>query len=905
MKSAKAGTTAPPQGAALPISVLEQFARVAACLFEVPIALISLREASGSEAAAASCGLNEGCRPVVARQCASAAGRDGTASLALAENDAPIRAGAAAALYGADRARLGTLCLFDTNAHEFSPAQLELLAEVAELVAAHLGQRDEALEAKGRLAALMAASPDAIVFTRRDRTIEGWNEGAARLFGWSREELMGRMYALAPPDQSDELERWRRLNLEAGETFHGFETQRLTCDGGLIDVAVSAGPVRNAAGNIAGTVAVMEDLTERKRLREVELRRLKVLELAAHDAPLTNILDHLVESVEFGIPGGICTILRCRGNALEHAASGPALPPIWIEAIKQARIGPSEGSCGSAAFFGETVIVDDIASDPRWETPRPLALELGLRACWSAPIVNAQGIVHGTLAVYSNQPRVPTDGQLRIMHEAAHLASIVIEGQLTRDRLEDLALRDGLTGLPNRALFEDRLHQAIAAAKRSDKKVFLGLLDLDRFKVVNDNFGHVVSDQLLVEVAARLRQAVRAGDTVARMGGDEFLFVLTDIDDRKHAESIARRILAELDRGFSLSGNELFVRASLGFTAYPDDATDPAQLLRLADGVMYEVKACGTGVGFHEGRPDEEKLRALPMEAAINRAQERHEFVLCYQPQVDRDNRIRAAEAQLYWQHPEHGLLPRERFMEVAEEAGLAVTIGAWMLREACRFAKSWKTAGGAGCVAVNLSARQYRDRDFVALVVGAIADAGIVPAQLCLEITETTAGRSSDGIAASLAELRSYGVRTIVDDFGTGCSSLRHLRSLPIDGVKIDRSFLSAAGTGNPLDDGAFFEALVGVGKALHLEVAAEGVETSAQLTLLFGAGCDVAQGTVYAPPMPEETFMSWSPQQEPVRPHLGPRHDRNTERDAIARLRRSLAEKSAAPMARETRIP
>jgi GAF domain-containing protein len=296
------------------------------------------------------------------------------------------------------------------------------------------------------------------------------------------------------------MQQHRRRNLEHGETFHGLETQRLTRGGRLLDVSLSAAPVWDGDGGICGSVVVMDDHTEQKRLREVERRRVKILELAANDAPLSQIFAHLVESVEFSIPGSICTILRCKGNALEHVASGPALPPIWIELIAQARIGPSDGSCGTAAYFGKTIIVDDIATDPRWEAPRHLALELGLRACWSAPIFNVRGIVHGTLAVYSDRVRLPTDDQLLVMHEAANLASIAFEGQRARDRLEDLALHDTLTGLPNRAVFEERLRQAIAGAKRTGERLFIGLLDLDRFKIVNDTLGHVVGDQLLVEV---------------------------------------------------------------------------------------------------------------------------------------------------------------------------------------------------------------------------------------------------------------------------------------------------------------------------------------------------------------------------------------------------------------------
>jgi diguanylate cyclase (GGDEF)-like protein/PAS domain S-box-containing protein len=876
---------------------LERFGWIASRLLDAPMAVIALAEPGREPHIAASWGLGAEAASAAARLCA-AVGAQADGVITLGRNESPLRSAAVAALFGAERQRLGTLCVFDRRSRDFTPTQLGLIVDVAGLAAEHLVLRGDAITAREKLAAVNAASPSAIIFATRKGTVTGWNAAASTLLGWTREELVGKEYALAPPELAAEMERNRRLNLDEGETFHGFQTQRLTSDGRLLHVSISAAPVRDAAGDIAGTVVVMDDLTEQKRLDEVQLRRSKVLELAAHDAPLAQIFENLVAAVEFSITGVICTILRCKGNALEHVASGPALPPMWIEAIAHARIGPNEGSCGTAAYYGQTVIVDDIATDPRWETPRPLALELDLRACWSAPIRNAQGMVHGTLAVYSDRPRRPTEDQLRIMHEAADLASIAIEGQRTRDRLEDLALRDTLTGLPNRAVFQDRLCESIAAAKQSNERVFIGLLDLDRFKVVNDTLGHVVGDELLIEVANRLRRAARPQDTIARMGGDEFLFLLTGVEDRERAETVARRILAELDAGFSLSGNELFVHASVGFSVYPDDATDPTQLLRLADRVMYDVKARGSSVGFYEREAGDAALPEISLETALNRALETQEFVLHYQPQIERGNRVRSAEAHVHWNHPQLGLLPRDRFMAVADEAGLSVPIGAWMLKEVCRFARRWKAAGGPGRVAVNVSARQCRDRQFAATVIDAITEAGIVPAQLSLEISETMIGRSSDGVAATFAELRSYGVHTVIADFGTGSSSLQHLKHLPIDGVKIDRSFVEG------LDDGAEFaadraiiETIVTLGRALQLEIAAEGVETKSQLGIVLRSGCDVVQGSVFARALPEAEFLRWSPSAESTQAVPPEWIALSAERDAIARVRQELGKTRATP--------
>jgi diguanylate cyclase (GGDEF)-like protein len=481
------------------------------------------------------------------------------------------------------------------------------------------------------------------------------------------------------------------------------------------------------------------------------------------------------------------------------------------------------------------------------------------------------------------------------MHDAARLASIAIEGQRSRDRLEDLALRDTLTGLPNRAVFEDRLQHAIEAAKRTRERVFIGLLDLDRFKLINDTLGHVVGDQLLVEVASRLRQAARPQDTIARMGGDEFLFLLTGVENRDLAEGIARRVLAGLDHSFSPSGNELFVHASLGFSVYPDDATNPTQLLRLADRVMYEVKARQTRVGFHECDSGETSLAKLPLEAALYRGLDKHEFVLHYEPQIGPGNRLQAAETHVLWNHPDLGLLSCDHFMGIAEEAGLSVPIGVWALREACLFAQRWKATGGSGCVAVNVSARQCRSRDFVATVVDAIKDAGIVPAQLSLEISETMIGRSFDGVASALVQLRSFGVHMVIDGFGTGSSSLYNLKRLPIDSVKIDRSFLTAVGAGVEADDDrAIVEAIVALGRASHLAVGAEGIETEAQLALVVASGCEIAQGSLFAAAMPEDAFLRWSPAIDSASPATSQWTAFDAERDAITRMRIELDKKT-----------
>jgi len=428
-------------------------------------------------------------------------------------------------------------------------------------------------------------------------------------------------------------------------------------------------------------------------------------------------------------------------------------------------------------------------------------------------------------------------------------------------KLETMALHDGLTDLPNRRLFENRLRSAISIAKRTHKRVAIGMLDLDRFKFINDSLGHAVGDQLLREVAIRLKQSLRPQDTVARMGGDEFLILIPEMSDREEAYEIASRCLGSLKRSFSPGGNEMFVRGSLGLSVYPDDDIEPDQLLSLAERAMYEAKRAGGTVSYHDSSQASDGLTQLALETYLNHAIEKREFELLYQPLVRcSDGSTYGVEALLRWNNALLGTIMPGRFIPIAEETGLIVSIGAWLLGEACRFSRRWSLAGGSGCVFVNVSPRQFDDIDFVATVVAALRESGIPSSHLFLEITEGLIMRSPASVAATLAELRELGVRCVVDDFGSGYSSLNYLKRFPIDMLKIDGSFVAEIGADPAVaSDEAIVRAIVAVGDALGLSIVAEGVETAAQLAFLREAGCDFAQGFLFAKPMDADSLVAW----------------------------------------------
>jgi diguanylate cyclase (GGDEF)-like protein/PAS domain S-box-containing protein len=415
--------------------------------------------------------------------------------------------------------------------------------------------------------------------------------------------------------------------------------------------------------------------------------------------------------------------------------------------------------------------------------------------------------------------------------------------------LSHAALHDTLTGLPNRALFLDRLGLALRRTERRSGSVAVLFCDLDRFKVVNDSLGHDAGDRLLVDVASRIGHALRPADTVARFGGDEFTILCEDIAGEIEAATIAQRIVDVFRDPFLLEDGEVFLATSVGI-AIARGADDRAQdLIRDADAAMYRAKERGKGrYEIFDEAMRADAVARLETESALRRALERGELLLHYQPAVDlATGAIRGLEALVRWQHPTRGLLAPAAFLPLAEETGLIVPIGEWVLREACTEAARWPEGLA---LSVNLSARQLAQPDLVATVRRALAETGTDPAMLCLEITESAVMESGAATTAQLRALKSLGVRLAIDDFGTGFSSLAHLRRFPVDMLKIDGTFV--AGLGREPQDASIAAAVISLAHALGLSTVAEGVETEQQLDVLRRLGCDLGQGHLFARPQP-----------------------------------------------------
>jgi diguanylate cyclase (GGDEF)-like protein/PAS domain S-box-containing protein len=430
-----------------------------------------------------------------------------------------------------------------------------------------------------------------------------------------------------------------------------------------------------------------------------------------------------------------------------------------------------------------------------------------------------------------------------------------------RSRVEEhtrfLALHDSLTGLPNRTLFLDRLQHALAEAQRYDRRVGLLILDLDQFKDINDMLGHTAGDQLLVEVARRLDACVRASDTVARLGGDEFALILTEMRRPEDAASVAQKAMQVMSRPFRLDGQEVHATTSIGIAIGPTDGADPSQLLRAADMALYRAKADGrNGFRFYATEMSAQVEARKALECDLRRALERGELTLAFQPQFEfAAGRIVGAEALLRWRHPRLGPVPPAEFIPLAEGCGLIVPLGTWVLHEACRQTRFWRDAGLPHLpMAVNLSLAQCRSGDLANSTRRALQASGLEPCSLELEVTESLFLSPGNGHLDDLYRLHTQGVRVSIDDFGTGYSSLGRLRQLPVDQIKIDRSFV--AGVGHSRDAEAIVCAVIRLGRSLGLRVVAEGVETAAQCTFLQAEGCNAAQGFHIAPPLPPGDF-------------------------------------------------
>ncbi len=537
---------------------------------------------------------------------------------------------------------------------------------------------------------------------------------------------------------------------------------------------------------------------------------------------------------------------------------------------------------GQGAHFGELTHVDCMNAAEKHlaeHTVDIILLDLGLpdaqglgairrtrAVAPDVPLVVLTGLDDESMAVqalqhgaqdYLIKGQIETRALLRALRYAIERKAMESAALAMARQMAHAAEHDALTGLPNRMLLNDRVSQAIIAAPHHMKKVAVLFLELDGFKHINDSLGHPIGDKLLQSIANRLVECARDSDTVSRQGGDEFVVLLSEVEQAEDAAIAARRMLQTVAECYSIDRHDLHVTASVGVSVYPDDGLDAETLIKNADTAMYQAKESGRqSYEFFKPAMNVRAVERQSLEEGLQRALERRELTLYYQPQVNlTTGAITGAEALIRWMHPTRGLVSPADFIPVAEDCGLILSIGAWVLREACGQARAWMDAGlRATNMAVNVSAMEFRDQNFLENLFAILAETGLDPKSLELELTESVLMKHASSTAKILQTLRESGMRVAVDDFGTGYSSLSYLRKFPVDTLKIDQSFIRQISTDG--DDTTIVKAVIGMARDLKLRVIAEGVETPEQAVFLRACRCQEAQGYYFGRPVPPQQF-------------------------------------------------
>jgi diguanylate cyclase (GGDEF)-like protein/PAS domain S-box-containing protein len=651
---------------------------------------------------------------------------------------------------------------------------------------------------------------DSIITMDLDGYIIGWNRGAEALFGYTQTEIIGKniLALYADTDKDDPL-----FNAFLENGSHEMSVRRRKKSGEIFWASVSLSIARDEAGNPSGLIGYVVDISERLAAEEKLHLHAKIFECNSEAVIVTDSEQRIISANQaFSLITGY-TEREALGKSPEILNSDP-----------------------EHRLLGEE-IYQCVASDGQWSGELQFKRKNGDAFPVGASISSVRDL-HGTLGHYFL------------------VFSDISERKEAERQIYRLAYYDPLTGLPNRALFYSLLEQALAEAHRSRTHGAVLFLDLNRFKNINDSFGHTPADTILREVGRRLSDTLRNQDVVSRIGGDEFVIALPNISRREHAGHVAQKLLAALAEPFFVEHHEVLLSASIGISIFPEDGRNTETLLKNADVAMYRAKKLGSSTHvFYSHEMNLRSLDQLKLEGNLRRAVERNELCLHYQPQLDlATGRITGAEALLRWYHPEQGMISPAQFIPVAEETGLIIPIGEWVINAACLQIRAWIDEGLPPVrIAVNLSTRQF-SASLPKTVLGIIALHNIPADSLELEITESMLMHNTDSVVAMMDEFAAAGILMALDDFGTGYSSLSYLKRFPIDNLKIDQSFVR--GIPADQDDSAIARAIISMAKNLRLSVIAEGVETAAQMEFLREAGCDEIQGYYFSRPIPATEF-------------------------------------------------
>ena len=704
--------------------------------------------------------------------------------------------------------------------------QGELLAQEVTIAAL------QASEARFR--AMSDVSPLGVFVSDHDGSCIYSNAAYQKISGLTLEQTLGTNWssAIHPEDRQRVLEEWHKAI--RGNMPFNTEVRFLRSDGSMVWTRLNAAAMLDGSTS-HGYVQTVEDISDRKLAESVLKDAEDALFEAKERAQVT--LDSIGDAVLTTDLQGNVTYLnreaeRMTGWPRDETIGRPLAEVFNLVngATHEPAINPAQRAISEDKTVG--LAMDSVLI-------RRDGVECAIEDS-AAPIHNRNGKVTGAVIVF---------------HDAS--ASQAMTQQMTY-----LAQHDFLTGLPNRVLLTERLSQAIGLARRHRKQLALFFLDLDYFKHINDSLGHQIGDQLLRSVADRLVDCVRATDTVCRQGGDEFVILLTEIEQPQDAAHIAQKLIAAFALPHKIEDHELHITLSIGVSVYPDDGGDVDAMMKSADIAMYHAKMYGrNNYQFFRADMNASAGKRLFVEGGLKRALAQSEFHLFYQPKFNlASGAITGAEALIRWQDPEHGAIAPDQFITVAEECGLIVPIGRWVLREACRQNRAWQDAGLAAVpVAINVSALEFRHPGFLEGVDQALADSGLLPDLLQIELTESVLMRDTESSSAVLDGLRARKIQVCIDDFGTGYSSLSYLKRFAVDTLKIDKSFVSDI-TDDPEtgDDGTIVSAVICMGRNLRQRVVAEGVETNEQLAFLKTQCCDEGQGFHLSYPLSADSFAS-----------------------------------------------
>jgi len=615
------------------------------------------------------------------------------------------------------------------------------------------------------------------------------------------------------------------------QAFSALENTNIHRDGREIVLETSGVPFFDADGVLAGYRGIDRDITERKRAQH---------RLAAQQEFLQSVID--------GVHDSIMVINEDCSIQLMNQVARDAMQPEFIADMDHPK-------CYEVSHHR-----NEPCDGKDYHCPLKDVIKSGKEAT----IVHKHALPDGSTGYLEliATPLQDEDGEIRSIVEIARdvTGHVSARRELEEQKvsLQKLAHHDALTGLPNRLLFLDRLQQAVRKAHRANSQLAILFIDLDRFKQINDSLGHAQGDTVLKAVARRLEDCLREDDVVARLGGDEFTIIMDSLHNARHATTMAQKVIRAVQRPVRHKEHELYVSASVGISLYPQDGEDAEVLLRNADAAMYKAKGEGkSSFQFYTAEMTELAFERVLMESHLHRALDGDQFTVFYQPQIDlRTDRLTGLEALVRWQHPELGQLLPAKFITLAEDTGLMLPLGEWVLRTACEQMAAWYKAGlSPGRVAVNLTANQLNNDNFLPMVEQILKESGCKPEWLELEITEGVIMRQHERSFQILQQLKGIGIELAIDDFGTGYSSLAYLKRLPVSKLKIDRSFIRDI----PEDDSdnAIARAVIAMGRSLGLRVIAEGVENSGQAAFLLEEGCDEVQGYLYGPPQSADQTM------------------------------------------------